>query len=114
MTSGDTKTMTELWQIPAFVVGSTMTRVVQSPAEVEKFFAGSKDMYNERGITSTRAEILDLDWVADDLVTVRVRWPYLDAKGETRGEESSSYTLLRDETGEFKLCVILMRGAAPS
>ena len=114
MTSGDTQTMATLWQVPAFVIGSGMTRVVQSSQEVEQFFAGSKDMYNERGITGTRAEILDLDWVADNLVTVRVRWPYLGTKGEVLGEESSSYTLLMDESGEFKVCVIVMRGEGPS
>jgi hypothetical protein len=114
MTSGDTKAMAALWQVPAFVIGSAMTRLVQSSEEVEQFYAGAKDMYNARGIVGTRAEILDLDWVDDDLVTVRVRWPYLDAKGEVRGEEASSYTLLQDETGEFKLRVIVMRGEGPS
>jgi hypothetical protein len=114
MTSGDIKTMATLWEVPAFVIGSNMTRLVQSKAEVEQFFAGAKDMYNARGIVRTRAEIMDLDWIADDLVTVRVRWPYLDAKGDVRGEESSSYTLLRDESGAFKLRVIVMRGETPS
>jgi hypothetical protein len=34
--------------------------------------------------------------------------------GNVRGEESSSYTLLRDQNGEFKVRVIVMRGEAPS
>jgi hypothetical protein len=110
MTSGDTKTMRTLWQVPAFVVGANMSRLVQSLDEVEQFFAGATDMYHERGIVSTRAEITDLDWIADELVTVRVRWPYLDAHGKEHGEESSSYTLQRDDDGEFKMRVIVMRG----
>ena len=112
MTSGDTKPMAKLWGVPAFVIGSAEARVVQSEAEVEQFFGGAKDIYNERGIVGTRAEIVDLDWVAADLVIATVRWPYLDGNDRTVGEESSSYTLLRGEDGGFKLRVITMRGEA--
>jgi hypothetical protein len=110
MTSGDTKTMAKLWGVPAFVIGPNEARVVQSESEVEQFFDGAKDMYNERGIVGTRAEIVDLDWVGTDLVIATVRWPYLDQNDRTLGEESSSYTLLRGEDGGFKLRVITMRG----
>jgi ketosteroid isomerase-like protein len=113
MTAGDTKTMAKLWGVPAFVIGATEARAVQSETEVEQFFAGAKDMYNERGIVGTRAEISDLDWVGEDLVIATVRWPYLDENERVLGEESSSYTLLRGEDGSFKLRVITMRGASP-
>jgi hypothetical protein len=110
MTSGDTKTMARLWGVPAFVIGENMARVVQSEDEVEQFFAGAKDMYNERGIVGTRAEIMDLDWIGEDMVIARVRWPYLDQNDRVLGEESSSYTLLRGEDRGFKVRVITMRG----
>jgi len=111
MTTGDDKTMAKLWGVPAFVIGANEARVVQSEAEVEQFFAGAKDIYNERGIVGTRAEIVDLDWVGTDLVIATVRWPYLDQNDRTLAEESSSYTLLRGEDGGFKLRVVTMRGA---
>jgi ketosteroid isomerase-like protein len=114
MTSGDTKTLAKLWGVPAFVIGAMEARVVQSEDEVEQFFAGAKEMYNARGIMDTRAEILDLDWISDDLVIAKVRWPYIDQNGKTVGEETSSYTLLRGEDGGFKLRVVTMRGASPA
>lgn len=110
MTSGDTKTMARLWGVPAFVIGPNMAKAVQSEDEVEEFFSGAKDMYNERGIIDTRAEIEDLDWVGEDLVIVTVRWPYLDQNEKELGAERSSYTLLRGEDGGFKVRVITMRG----
>jgi len=113
MTSGDIKTMAKLWGVPAFVIGSQDARLVQSDEEVEQFFAGAKDMYNERGIVGTRAEIVDLDWVGEDLVIATVRWPYLDQNDRVRGEESSSYTLLRGEDGGFKVRVVTLRGETP-
>lgn len=113
MTTGDTKTMAQLWGVPAFVIGSHDARVIQSEDEVEQFFAGAKDLYNDRGIVSTRAEILELDWVGTDLVVATVRWPYLDQNDRVLGEESSSYTLLRGEDGSFKTRVVTMRGETP-
>jgi ketosteroid isomerase-like protein len=110
MTSGDTKTMAKLWGVPAFVVGPNMAKVVQSEDEVEEFFGGAKDMYNERGIMDTRAEIEDLDWIDEDLVIVTVRWPYLDQNEKEHGSERSSYTLFRGEDGSYKVRVVTMRG----
>jgi hypothetical protein len=110
MTSGDIKTLAKMWEVPAFVIHTGQARAIQSLHEVEEFFAGAKDMYNERGIVDTRAEIQDLDVISDDLVIVRVRFPYYDASGEEHGEESSSYTLSRGSDGEFKMRVVTMRG----
>jgi ketosteroid isomerase-like protein len=110
MTSGDIKTIAKLWEVPAFVIHTEQARVIQSLEEVERFFSGAKDMYNERGIVDTRAEIQDLDVVSDSLVIVRVRFPYYDENGDEHGEESSSYTLSRGSDGEFKMRVVTMRG----
>lgn len=112
MTSGNMKAMVKLWGVPAFVLGKSEARVVQSEAEVEQFFSGSKQTYNEQGIMRTHAEITSLDWVDTDLVVATVRWPYLDDQDEVLGEESSSYTLFRGEDGSFKLRSVLMRGGS--
>lgn len=110
MTGGDTKTMAQLWGVPAFVVGANMAKVVQSEDEVEEFFSGAKAMYNERGIMDTRADIEDLDWITDDLVIATVRWPYLDQNERELGAERSSYTLFKGEDGSYKVRAITMRG----
>lgn len=41
-----------------------------------------------------------------------VRWPYLDGQGNEVGEEVSTYTLRRDETGALKVQVALMQGVS--
>jgi len=110
MTSGDTHAVAQLWEAPAFVIDDRDSIAVPNLEAVEHFFAGAKDQYNAQGITTTKAEIVDLDWVSDNLVVARVRWPYLDDAGNTRGAESSSYTLKRNRDGDFKLRVVLMRG----
>jgi hypothetical protein len=110
ITSGDVSAIAALWETPAFVIDDRAAIPVASIGEVEKFFAGAKDQYNAQGITKTKAEILDLDWISDNLVVVRVRWPYQNDAGKTLGAESSSYTLKRSGDGDFKMRVVLMRG----
>ena len=112
LTAGDGEAVADLWETPAFVLGSGMARAVLAREEVVEFFAGAKEQYNSRGIADTRAELQRLDWIGKDLVVVDVRWPYLAANGEEVGEERSTYTLLRDNDGQLKIRSILMRGAA--
>jgi hypothetical protein len=116
LTVGDGSAVARLWETPAFVLGDGMARVVNSDQEVEKFFAGSKDEYNARGITEARAEILELDWLSEQIVQVQVRWPYLDAYGKELGYETSTYTLMRNDDGKLRLRIAVMHGAvmAPS
>lgn len=110
LTAGDARTVAGMWAVPAYVLGDTMAMAVNSREEVERFFSGAKEQYNKLGITDTHAEVSRLQWMTDRIVTVDVRWPYLDEHGDERGAESSSYTLRRDENGELKLHVALMHG----
>lgn len=112
LTAGDGRAIAKMWAVPAFVIGDTMVMAVNSDKEVEQFFAGAKEQYNEKGITDTRAEIFGLEWVTERIVVVDVRWPYLDEHGMEKGAEVSTYTLRRDDEGELKLHVALMRGEA--
>ena len=48
--------------------------------------------------------------IGDNLVRVRVRWPYLDANSREIGAESSDYTIARDAHGKLKLRIALLRG----
>src|SRR2546426_12307882 len=82
LTTGDSPTLSLLWEAPAFVVGDEGALVITSPQEIEEFFAGSKETYHERGVFDTRAEILSTDWATDRIVVVEVRWPWLDADGK--------------------------------
>jgi len=110
LTHGDTATVVALWQTPAFVLGDGMAQSVGSDAELEGFFAGAKQRYNEQGIVDTRGEIVDLRWPTERIAIVEVRWPYLDDRGTEVGAETSTYTLHRDDEGELRLRVAVMHG----
>lgn len=110
LTAGDGDAIARMWAVPAYILGDTMAQVVSSREEIATFFSGAKEQYNKRGISDTRAEIFGLEWVTDRIVVVDVRWPYLDERGNEKGEESSTYTLRRDDFSDLRLHIALMRG----
>ncbi|HEX6705688.1 MAG TPA: hypothetical protein VF169_13070 [Albitalea sp.] len=111
LTTGDIATVVSLWEAPAFVLDDSGVKVVSEKREIEQFFAGAKDLYNSQGITDTHAEISDLRWPTDRIAIAEVRWPYLDAQGHQVGEETSTYTLRRDDRDELRLRATVMHGA---
>lgn len=112
ITSGDGPAIAELWEVPAFVLADDMARFVSTAHEVAQFFGGAREQYNARGITDTRAEILRLEWLTPRMVSVDVRWPYLDSRGREIGEERSTYTLRRGDDGALRVRIAIMKGAS--
>ena len=112
-TKGDGKTIAQMWEVPALVVSDAGIHAVGSAGEVEQFFSGGTEQYKSRGISDTRADVVRLDWATDRLAIVHVRWPYLDARGDEVGEESSTYTLRRGDDGQFRICVAVLHGERP-
>lgn len=107
--AGDGEAMAGLWGYPALVIGDEVMSITE-PKQVASFFGGAREQYNAMGIVDTRAEIQRLQWLTERIVTVDVRWPWLDASGATRKFETSTYTLCRQDNGGFALRVAVMRG----
>ena len=110
ITAGDGEAAAKLWAVPAYVIGSQMAKPLSDPNEIAEFFGGARAQYNASGITDTKPQIQSEDWIDDNLVIVRVRWPYLDDQGREIGAEASDYTISRDESGALRLRVAVMRG----
>jgi hypothetical protein len=112
LVAGDAATVGSMWEIPALVVADQSVRAIGAAAEVEAFFGGAAAQYIARGITGTRADIVWFDQATDRVVIAQVRWPHLDKDGKELGEEVSTYTLRRGDSGDFKIRAVVMHGAA--
>jgi hypothetical protein len=110
LTSGDGKAAAELWSLPALIVTDHGVESVTTVKQLEQMFGGAKEQYNARGITDTRGEIEDVEWLTEMIVRVDVRWPWLDKNGAEQGSESSSYVLRRGDDGRLRMHVAVMRG----
>jgi len=113
LTSGDGRTVASMWETPALMVGDDVLEAPRSAAELETIFSGAKARYNEMGVVDTHPQIVRLTFATPRIAIAQVRWPYLDARGQEVGEETSTYTLRRNEAGELRLVAAVMHGAAP-
>jgi limonene-1,2-epoxide hydrolase len=107
LTNGDARAIASAWGAPALVVDDGGVVAVRSVEEVEKFFAGARAQYADRGITATRAEIVRVTWVGARVALAEVRWPMLDRDNREVGEERSTYTLRSNDEGELEIRVAL-------
>lgn len=111
LTEGDGAAVAEMWETPAFVLGQDIARTVTDAEEISDLFGAAREHYREIGITDTRAEIVRVDEINDQMLMVRVRWPYLDPHGREMGAETSTYTLVRPKKGgDWKLRVAILHG----
>jgi hypothetical protein len=111
LTRGDGETVARMWDVPALVLDDQTVRGISSASELVQFFGGARELYNDRGIVDTRADLLALAWLTERIAIVEVRWPYLDRNGREVGEESSTYTLRYDDANNLRLRVGVMHGA---
>lgn len=110
VTTGEPSAVASLWSVPAFVIDDRGARGLSTLADVETFFAGSREHYAGRGIVDTRPDIQKIEWLGDRIVLTDVRWPLFDRDHRERGAERSAYTLERNAAGELKMRVAVMRG----
>lgn len=111
LTAGRAAEVAAMWETPAMVLGDDIAQAFTTSDELEAFFAPAKERYNQQGVVATRAEIVRQLWPTDRIAIVEVRWPYLDADGDERGYETSTYTLRRDDKGGLKIKIAVMHGA---
>ena len=112
VTTGNGQATAKMFAVPALVLDDAMVRPIDTLSEVEQFFSGAKFEYNAKGITDTRAEIVDLRWPSTRIAIVDVRWPWLDENGNETGDEVSTYVFRRDESGNLKIQAVIMHGAS--
>ncbi|MFY0532382.1 hypothetical protein [Nannocystis pusilla] len=92
---------------PRLRAGGLRAQAVARREEIERFFAGARAQYLERGVTMTRPEVESREWVGDRVVLVRVAWPYIDRDGREVGLERSTYALRRDDSGALRIRVVM-------
>jgi hypothetical protein len=109
-TSGDGTGAAACWEVPALVVSPEGNRGVSSLDEVAQFFGGAQAQYHAQGVTGTRPEVRKTEWLTPEIATVTVRWPYLDAKGESVGRAESSVYLVRIREGAAKIFGAVLAG----
>ena len=115
LTAGDGQGAAACFEYPAFMVMANAEQYGKNqpfvdPQVVAGFFDRAPQMYHDRGIETTFADIQGIDWLADDLALVRTFFPYIDADGNDMGDgETSLYAIRRNDDG-LAICAAIALG----
>jgi hypothetical protein len=110
LTSADIDTLAELWETPVFVLSDDGARVVESIADIMRYFGEAKARYHASGIVATQPDIMHIEWLTHRIAIVDVRWPHLDRDGRERSAECATYTLCFDDANNLRVRCVVMRG----
>ena len=77
---------------------------------VSAFFANDAEMYHQRGIWETFADVRDVQWLTPDLCLVNAHFPYIDADGNDMGDGESSLYIVRRTAGGYAIAGIVTLG----
>jgi hypothetical protein len=115
LTTGDGQGAAACFEYPAVMVMADAQRygknqALGDPETVAAFFARAPQMYHEKGVHETFADIRDIDWLADDLALVRARFPYIDADGNDLGDGEESVYLVRRNDDGHAICAAIPLG----
>lgn len=115
LTSGDGEGAAACFEYPAIMVMANAAQsggnqVLQDRGTVAAFFAQAPEQYHAKGIEETFPDIEDVQWLADDLALVRVRFPYVDADGNDLGDGETSLYVVRRSGDGHAICAAVTLG----
>lgn len=106
--AGDAKAARGIWGLPGLQASEEGMRTVGSESEVLRSFAEAKERASTRGAAGLRAEIKRVQWLAESLALVEVRWLFIGSRGEEVDDDSSTFVVHRDEEGSLRIHVALL------
>lgn len=107
---GNGPALAEMWETPCFVLSQEEARTLEDADDVKDFCGNARDRYSSRGVTHTRPQIVRVDEITDRIVTVRVRWPWLDRDETEMGADVSTYTLRTGDDGDWRVRIAVIHG----
>jgi hypothetical protein len=95
---GDLEAISGCYAVPALVLSDAGSVPIAAREEIEAAFDGAAERYREQGLVSLRPTLVASEALSERLVSVDVRWEYLDEQGHSAQQNGYRYVLrLQDE-----------------
>ena len=92
----DAEAAAQLWSAPGMIVGEEFSDAVGTRAEMVAGLAQSYPLYERLGLADVDYDLLGTHRISGRLALIRIRWRFLDSRGELLTDSTSEY-LLRAE-----------------
>lgn len=107
LAAGDLPGIARCYSVPGLVLGPDATVLISDRAQVEQAFGGQVRAHREQGLYSAHPKVVRVDRLNPGILSVDVRWDYLDADGIAQQHDGYRYALRVDAHGEPLIQVVV-------
>ncbi|HEY0128352.1 MAG TPA: hypothetical protein VGB40_04225 [Rubrobacteraceae bacterium] len=101
LSAGDLKAISGCYAVPSLVLSDTGSVLIAAREEIEAAFDGAAERYRAQGLVAVRPTLVASEALSERLVSVDVRWDYLDEQGSSV------------QTNAYRYLVRLVEGTGP-
>jgi hypothetical protein len=107
LSAGDLKAISGCYAVPALVLSDTGSVSISTSEEIEAAFDGAAERYRAPGLVEVRPTLLASETLSERLVSVDVRWDYLDEQGRSEQQNAYRYVLRLEDESSPKIQVVI-------
>ena len=107
LTAGDLKNISGCYAVPALVLSDEGSVPIAAREEIEAAFDGAAEGYRAQGLVTLRHNLGASEALSERLVSVDMRWDYLDEQGRSARQSSYRYVLRLDDEASPKIQVVI-------
>ena len=107
MSAGDLKAISGCYVVPCLVLTDTGSVPIAAREEIEAAFDGAAERYRAQGLVAARPNLAASEALSERLVSVDVRWDYLDEQGRSAQQNGYRYVLRLEDEASPKIQVVI-------
>jgi hypothetical protein len=107
LSAGDLKAISGCYTVPSLVLSDEGSVPITAREEIEAAFDGAAECYRAQGLVAVQPTLLASEALSERLVSVDVRWDYLDEEGRSAQQNRYRYVLRFEDEASPKIQVVI-------
>jgi hypothetical protein len=107
LSAGDLKAISGCYAVPSLVLSDEGSVPIAAREEIEAAFDGAAERYRAQGLVAVRPTLVASEALSERLVSVDVRWDYLDEQGRSAQQNAYRYVLRFEDEASPKIQVVI-------
>src|ERR687894_2440236 len=107
LSAGDLKAISGCYALPSLVLSDAGTIPIATRTEIETAFDGAAERYRAQGLVAVRPTLVASEALSERLVSMDVRWDYLDEQDRSAQQNGYRYVLRLEEEASPKIQVVI-------
>jgi hypothetical protein len=107
LAAGDLKVISGCYALPALVLSDEGSVPIAARQDIEAAFDGAAERYREQELVDLRPTLVASEALSERLLSVDVRWKYLDEQGRSAQQNGYRYVLRLQDEASPKIQVVI-------